>query len=199
MLIDATLRDKTGQGALRAQVEEYDAAGFPDRLLLDDPPGTWRHDRLAVAAAILFGQRASGRLWFENPVSPLVATAIHEALPSANLNVGPIDFKPSANLAGDGTLAVRLVGCDTPVSWQEMRRASKGAVVALSIARTDQAGGSLRGTFESTMATNAWLFVNRLVTAGEVAAALGVVYAETFFTDRIRISADLPAEVEQRL
>lgn len=186
MIIRSFIQDESGRSGLEAKPEEYDAWPPLQHFLIDGPFPSRSSDRIAVAAALLFGQHVSGRLEFEDDVSADTAEAIQRFLHPTWISVTPLVFSPRASPMGNGTLRVakdRTAPAPSNV-WGERRDS------LLVVHRSDHYAGHLRLTATLEVASNAWLFGRmhkKLAMSWLPYVASAVLFAESMHADRVAV------------
>lgn len=170
-----------GRSGILAIPERGDTQPPVDTFYLDYIVENIDQDRLAVAAALVFGTYAGDRLMFENPVSAGVARAIEVFLGERMVRVDPVGYVENNSLHGDTTIVLDHVGAHTTPINQLGRQRHLG----VSIVPTESSSGGLLTMDALSVASNAWLHA-RLHTAGFAEDRLYVAAG-------VLLSADLSA------
>lgn len=150
-----------GRSGILAIAEGEDTQPPVDTFYLDYIVESVDHDRLAVAAALVFGAYAGDRLSFENPISAGVARAIEVFLGERMIRVEPVCYVENSSLHGDSIIVLDHSGAHaTPVNKLGRQRH-----IGVSILPTESSSGGLLTMDTLSVASNAWLHA-RLHPAG---------------------------------
>lgn len=175
MLISTVTASPANQFAISVTPEPYDAIRFPHSLLLDSAPAAVDADRLAVAAALLFGTRTGDRLVLPEGVSPLACAAAEQYLSPSTTRVGPVEHEARRIPPGPARLIVRGDSDYRPVSAVPVTTYRTSTI---RFTRSDQWAGPTFAVDEVIVPCNGWLFESPQTSRGVVLLALGVLFAE---------------------
>lgn len=150
----AWVDERNGRSGIVAEPEEYDGVPWFNSLWLDASPESVHPDRIAVAAALAFGQYVETGLHFDRPVSVGVANAIRRFLGRPNLDISPVTYKQRLFATGSGRL---VLGVDEPHMQQDNGFLAQWTSF-LNVVRSDVFTGALYSSSGLTVASNAFLF-----------------------------------------
>lgn len=185
MLIEYVQDDGAGRTALVAVRGEGDRALAVDRLLFDAPPRSVDPDRLAVAALLLFGDRAGSEISFPEEISYELADAVREL---SGLNVTSEVARPEgavveSGAAPDARLQVTTLTAGMATGFSA--RTPEVDETRLGLVPGERFQGALFGIKEAIIPSNAWLVANTADPVSVLLAA-GLVFSEDFLARALR-------------
>lgn len=146
-------RNDYGRSGILAVPEEGDTQPPIESFYVDYLIETVDQDRLALAAALVFGPYVDSRLVFESPVSTGVARAIENLYPNKALRVEPVSYSENHSPHGDSVLHVNSHYRDPNF----VNRVGQQRQVHVSFQPTDRSSGGLLTMDSLDVACNSWL------------------------------------------
>ncbi|MHA7274495.1 hypothetical protein ACX80Z_13795 [Arthrobacter sp. TMT4-20] len=176
------IEDETGRFGVEGETGEYDSFLPVQTLWIDRAPIVISPDRLAIAAALLFQNGASGELVFESEIAPATGKAIQDFLAPASVAINPVNLSPMALPQGSNRFIVT-----TPEFTNHYSTSRKLASnITLDIRRSDQWAGSVRSMSNLMVASNAWIFSEaNQVDVMCVYLAVAILFAEELDIDEV--------------
>lgn len=142
-----------GRSGILAIAEDGDTQPPIETFYVDYLIETVDQDRLAIAAALVFGPYVESRLVFENPVSSGVARAIENLYPNKAVRVEPVSYSENHSPHGDSVLHVNSHFRDPNF----VNRVGQQRQVNVSFQPTDRSSGGLLTMDSLDVACNSWL------------------------------------------
>ncbi|MGO4230369.1 hypothetical protein AB4Y72_16085 [Arthrobacter sp. YAF34] len=146
-----------GRSGMLAIPEGGDTQPPVDTFYLDYIVENIDQDRVAVAAALVFGQYANDRLMFEKPISAVVARAVEVFLRERLVRVDPVNYVENSSLHGDSILVLDHSGAHSAPDNQLGRQRH----IRVCILPTESNSGGLLTMDSLRVASNAWLHAQR--------------------------------------
>ncbi|MEV7606239.1 hypothetical protein AB0N65_12440 [Paenarthrobacter sp. NPDC089322] len=146
-------RNDYGRSGLLAIAEDGDTQPPIETFYVDYLIETVDQDRLAIAAALVFGPYTDTRLVFENPVSSGVARAIENLYPDKAIRVEPVSYSENHSPHGDSLLHVNSHYRDTNFT----NHVGQQRQVRVTFQPTDRSSGGLLTMDSLDVACNSWL------------------------------------------
>ena len=171
-----------GRSGIVVEPEGYDGTPWIKELWVDRSPIALHPDRVAIAAALVFGREVAGDLNFERPISIGAAESIKEFCNAPSLNVSPIDYEQRPFANGDGKMEILHNAISIPGSTHFLDSRS----FSLSVMPSDQYSGSLISSNNLIVSSNAYLHDARsqkYQNASYGSLAIGVLFAEDLGLD----------------
>lgn len=188
-----------GRAGIAAEPEGYDGVPWIRELWMDRAPVALHPDRVAVAAALVFGRDAVGDLEFELPVSIGVAESIKAFCRAPSLNVTPVDYEQRPFADGSGRMEV----VTNSFSGSGQPHFLDDRTLTLSVMRSDQYAGSLISSNGLLVSSNAYLHdaqTHRREGTAYGSLAVGVLFAEDLGLDSCSTSGvSLPFDASEML
>ncbi|MCB5272577.1 hypothetical protein BJG92_00079 [Arthrobacter sp. SO5] len=142
-----------GRSGILAIAEKGDTQPPIDTIYLDYIVDIVDQDRLALAAALVFGAYAGNRIMFESPISVGVARAIEIFLRERTIRVDPVSYAENNSLHGDSIIMLDHSEAHTaPTNVLGRQRQ-----IRVSILPTESNSGGLLTMDSLRVASNAWL------------------------------------------
>lgn len=191
MHIDYLRDDGTGRAVVHATRGADDAPLAIDRLILDVPPRGVHDDRLAVAAVLLFGERAASEISFPREISHELAEAVHAAYGVKTISKvatpkrAASEDEPEADARDALQVTTLAVGPATGFTERTpgVDRARLGLVPG------ERFQGALFGIKEAIVSSNAWLLAD-VLDPTDVMLAVGVLYSEDFLARELLVELE---------
>ena len=185
-----------GHIGFRAVAEDYDGTPHVDHFWMDKAPVDRHWDREAIAAYLVFGSYASGRLAVPHKFSPAAAKAMSSMSAPVDLRPEPIEYY--AKRLPFGTRTLRLLK-DSPLARKDTDPPNQD-VGYLQVLRSDRASGAIRTINGLTVASNAWVHSDSQ--GSELASvypylAMGALFAEDLEANVLEIEADVDTTSEE--
>ncbi|WP_320535869.1 hypothetical protein [Pseudarthrobacter sp. IC2-21] len=169
-----------GRSGILAISEIGDTQPPVDTFYLDYIVENTDQDRIAVAAALIFGAYANDRLLFESPISSEVSRSIELFLAERSLRVDPVSFVDNNSIHGDAIIVLDHSAVHAPPQNQlGMQRR-----IRLSLLPTQFSSGGLLTMNSLSVAANAWLHARLNEGIGEDVSSVAAA---------VLLSADLSA------
>ncbi|MGO4145615.1 hypothetical protein AB4Y77_11060 [Paenarthrobacter sp. YAF11_1] len=146
-------RNDFGRSGILAVAEEGDTQPPIETFYVDYLIETVDQDRIAVAAALVFGPYVDSRLVFENPVSSGVARAIENLCANKAVRVEPVSYSENHSPHGDSVLHVNSHHRDSNFT----NHVGQQRQVRVSFQPTDRSSGGLLTMDSLDVACNSWL------------------------------------------
>jgi hypothetical protein len=142
-----------GRSGILAIAEDSDTQPPVDTFYLDYIVEDIDHDRLAIAAALVFGSYAGNRLMFDNPISAGVARSIEVFLRERMIRVDPVSYVENSSLHGDSIIMLDHSGAHAAPN----NELGQQRQIGVSILPTDSSAGGLLTMNTLSVASNSWL------------------------------------------
>ena len=174
-------KNEFGRSGILAIPEIGDSQPLVDTFYMDYLIENLDQDRLAIAAALVFGPYTSSRMSFSCPVSSEVARAIESFHEMSGLRVDPVNYSENHSPHGDSILHVS----SRPQRGSGLNRIGHQRRLDVALLPTDKNSGALLTMDTLDVSSNAWLHSD----------FLSLPYAEDLckIASGVLLSADLSA------